>query len=147
MPPEVTFRLCAHHHSLSCFNTKSSPHLLFGMEQCPLQVSLQRLSGDVCFPFLDSLEYRRVLLCIAQQQCLCASRCDVVHPSLRSSCRSYRRGEERIMCCSGNHAMKGSIALAPLLPLLGLCAPLVEGHQLAQFPSFVRCNPLPSQAR
>jgi L-lactate dehydrogenase complex protein LldF len=35
-----------------------------------------------------------VLLCIAQQQCLCAPCRNVVHPSLRTGCRGYCRGED-----------------------------------------------------
>src|SRR5215469_11305256 len=97
-------------------------------------MGLHRLSGDLWLPFLDRVEYRCVLLCVSQQQCLHASRRDVEHPSLCPSCRSYRRGEEWIVCCFGNYAVKGSIALAPLLALLGFRAPPVEGHHLAQFP-------------
>ncbi len=67
-------------------------------------------------------------------------------PKPAHGCRSYRRGEEWIVCCFGNHSMKGGIALAPLLALLVLRAPPVEGHHLAQFAQFVRRDALCSQA-
>jgi len=41
------------------------------------------------------------------------------------------------MRCLSNHSMKGSIGLAELLALLGLGAPLVKGHHLAQIPQFI----------
>src|SRR5260370_41725388 len=110
--------------------------LLFGMGQRRVQVNLHCMSGSVWLPLLDGLENCRMLLCVGQQQCLCSSRRDVEHPNLRAGSRSYRRGEEWIVCCFGNHSMKGSIALAPLLALLGLRAPPVEGYHLAQFAQF-----------
>lgn len=124
----------------SRFNAKSTPDLLFGVGQCPFQVGLHCLRGSVWLSLLDGLKYPFVLLCICQQQCLCASRSNVEYPTLCASCRSYRRGEEWIVRCLSNHSMKGSIGLAELLALLGLGAPLVEGHHLAQFPQFMRRN-------
>src|SRR5260370_23548703 len=132
--------------SIYCFNSKSSPNLLFGMGQRPFQVNLHRLSCSAWLPLLDGLEYRRVLLCVGQQQCLCSSCRDVEHPTLRAGSGSYRRGEEWIVCCFGNHSMKGSIALTELLALLGLRAPPVEGYHLAQFAQFVRRDAFCSQA-
>ena len=132
--------------SIYCFNSKSSPNLLFGMGQRPFQMNLHCMGGSAWLPLLDGLKYRRVLLCVGQQQCLCASCRDVENPTLYTGTRSYSRGEEWIVCCFGNHSMKGSIALAELLALLGLRAPPVEGHHLAQFPQFVRRDALCSQA-
>jgi hypothetical protein len=108
-----------------CFNAESSPNLLFGMGQRPFQVNLHCMSASVWLPLLNGLKNRRVLLCVGQQQCLCSSCRDVEHPNLRAGSRSSRRGEEWIVCRFGNHSMKGSIALAPLLALLGLRAPIL----------------------